>query len=101
MKHVALAVLALACSAPAKAEISQQFSRMYCGPLKELQAALPNARPTFRANQGSAKPGTAEIWQSDDKSDWYIVQIVPGQDLVCVVLGGSGEFKPVKQGQDT
>lgn len=96
-----LIVPALALSSPAHAEISQQFSRMYCGPLKEVQAAVPTARPTFRAAQGSAKPGTAEIWQSDDKTDWYIVQIVPGQDMVCIVLGGSGEFQPVKSGQDT
>ena len=60
---------------PSAAEVQKKASLIFCG------------------TQGSAGTGIGEI-MVNAASEWFVVQIMPSEDLACVVLGGHG-LKPV------
>ena len=73
MRFSVLALLLIA--TPADAAILKKASLIFCG------------------TQGSAGTGIGEI-MVNAASEWFVVQIMPSEDLACVVLGGHG-LKPV------
>jgi hypothetical protein len=89
-----LAVLVWGILTRAEAAIHSEIGSMFCGSSADLRAALHDYRVTMRGPSGSRSDKIAEIW-TDAAGNWFAIQIVPAQDLYCVVMGGNPGLKPV------
>jgi len=98
---IAALAVALAWTVPARAEISQHVSRIYCAPTAEMEGSLASTGLSkfLQGDSGSTGKNIGQIW-TDKSGNYFVVQVVPSVGLSCVVLGGSG-LKKFQNSGDT
>lgn len=96
MKFVlAAAVGAAILYSVAHASILKLPAQMYCGQSDEVAAALVGYAPKYRGQSGSEGKTIGEVWAGKD--GWFFVQIVPSQNMTCIVLGGIGKLETIEK----
>lgn len=99
MKALFLAAVLLLAPSVAQAAFLRMTATIYCGPHKEVDAALFKFKRVAEGTAGEkGDHGTGEVWVNPNTMEWAVVQRAP-DGVACFLIGGNNFHPATTPGQ--